>query len=60
MKKKYVLNVKSKTYHIIGGCTHSKQYSKNSYEMKEYCTEDEIIAENQNYVHRCKICFRNK
>lgn len=60
MSKKYVLNVGTKKYHIIGGCCNSKKYPKNDPNFKEYEKEDEIIKEYQNYVSRCKTCFRNK
>lgn len=57
---KYVLNLRTKVYHIIGGCCHSKQYPKTDKELKEYKAEEDIIKEHQNYVCRCKICFRGK
>ncbi len=60
MGKKYVLNVKTKTYHIIDGCHHSRQYPKNDHNFEEYSTEDQIIKKYQHYVSKCKICFKNK
>ncbi len=60
MEKKYVLNTKTKKYHIINGCRYSKNYLKSDTYMKEYYSEEDIIAENQNYVSRCKTCFKNK
>ena len=60
MVKKYVLNVKTKKYHLINGCCHSRNYLKSDANMKEYGTEEDIIKEYQNYVSRCKICFKNK
>ena len=60
MPKKYVLNIKTTKYHIINGCKNARQYSKNDPNMKEYVAEEDIIAEHQNYVSRCKICFKNK
>ncbi len=50
----------TKKYHIIGKCCHSKNYWKNDPNFKEYETEDEVIREHQNYVSKCKICFKNK
>lgn len=60
MKKKYVLNVGTMKYHIIGNCYHSMHYPKNDSRFKEYETEDDIIKEYQHYVSKCIICFKNK
>lgn len=55
--KKYVLNTNTNTLHIFNGCYHSRTISP---ENKTYNTEDEAIANNQNYIKRCKICFRGR
>lgn len=60
MSKKYVLNIKTKKYHIIGECCHSKNYQRSDPNFKEYETEDKIIKEHQNYVSKCKICFKDR
>ena len=60
MSKKYVLNLGTKKYHMIDMCCHSKNYRKDDPNFKEYEKEDEIVREYQNYVSKCKICFKNK
>ena len=60
MSKKYLLNLGTKNYHMIDMCFHSKNYRKDDPNFKEYEKEDEIVREYQNYVSKCKICFKNK
>lgn len=56
MKEKYVLNTNTKTLHIVNCCHHS-----NGLWGKEFFrTEDEAISKYQNYMKKCKLCFKNK
>lgn len=57
MQKGYFVNPNTGTLHIIGGCCHSKTVPK---DLKIYKAEDEAITENQLYMKRCKLCFKQK
>lgn len=58
-KNKYVLNIGTNTLHIQNKCCHSKINNENDLNYKFYNFESDVIKENQNYIKRCKICFRD-
>lgn len=60
MEKKYALNKKQGTLHIIGGCHISKNPNISDPNIKLYATEDDVIKENQSHFKKCKLCFKNK
>lgn len=59
---KYVLNVKTGTFHIRNNskCPHSNNAVKENEFYKFYDTEDEAIAENQKYMRYCRNCFSDR
>lgn len=60
MNKKYALNVKTGTLHIIGQCHFCKKVNEKDANIKTYKTEDDAIKENQMHCKKCKLCFKNK
>ena len=58
--KKYALNKNTGKLHIIGGCCHSKNVKKTSIDFELFKTEDDAISKHQNYISRCKICFKGR
>ncbi len=55
--KKYILNTKTGTIHIIGKCHHTDPLP---YDYEMYCTVDEAISKNTRYMKNCKICFKEE
>lgn len=62
MAQQYLLNIKNGTLHIFNthSCYFSKNINRSDTNLKFYNNEDSAIAENQNYIKRCKNCFKNR
>lgn len=60
--KRYVLNKNTDKLHIIDGCHHSKReyVERDKYTFELFETEDDAISKHQNYIGRCKICFKDR
>lgn len=57
--KKYVLNTRTSKLHIYGKCCKARNILESDSGYKFYNYEEDVIKENQNYIARCKNCFRN-
>ena len=57
MKKKYVLNTKTKCLHIVDKCHFSNVYK----DVAEYFDEyDKVVAKHTRQFHNCKFCFKGE
>ena len=58
--EKYALNKNTGKLHIVNGCRHSQNAQKFKDTFELFKTEDDAISKHQNYIGRCKLCFKNR